>query len=80
LECWCVITQEPTRLVPATSQTTVNNIIATTQSVPVGDDRLFKDIVTAEELHTLIMTSFSSDEARGLNHFILTPIDVIDRG
>jgi len=78
--CWCVITQEPTDKVPATSLTTINNIIATTQSAPVGDDRLFQDIVTAEDLHTLIMTSFSSDEDRDLNHFILTPIDVIDRG
>jgi len=67
-------------MVSATSLTTVNNIIATTQSPPVGDDRLFKDIVSAEDLHALIMAGFSSDEDRRLNHFILTPIDVIDRG
>jgi len=60
--------------------TTVNNIIATTHSAPVGDDRLCQDIVTADDLHDLIMASFSSDEDRGLNHFILTPSDVIDRG
>ena len=67
-------------MVPATSLTTVNNIIATTQSPPVGDDRLFKDIVTAEDLNELIMSSFSADEDRSLNHFLVTPIDVIDRG
>jgi len=67
-------------MVPATSLTTVNNIIAATQSDPVGDDRLFQDIVTAEDLHALITASFSSDENRFLNHFILTPIDVIDPG
>jgi len=66
-------------LVPATSLTTVNNIIATTQSDPVGDDRLFQDIVTAEDLHALIMASCSSDDCF-LNHFIMTPIDVIDPG
>ena len=67
-------------MTPATSLTTVNNIIAATQSPPVGDDRLFKDIVSAEDLHALIMKSFSSDEDRVLNHFMLTPIDVIDPG
>jgi len=66
-------------MVPVTSLTTVNNFIATTHSDPVGDDRLFQDIVTAEDLHALIMASFSSDD-RFLNHFIVTPIDVIDRG
>jgi len=64
--------------VGATSVTTVNNIIATTQSPPVGDDRLFKDIVSEEDLHALITASFA--EGRGLNHFMLTPIDVIDQG
>jgi len=78
LVCWCVITQEPTMRVAATSVTTVNNIIATTQSPPVGPDRLFKDIVTADDLHALIMKSFPS--ARGLKHFLLTPIDVIAPG
>ena len=67
-------------MAPATSLTTVNNIIATTQSPPVGDDRLFKDIVTAEDLHELIMASFSADVDRSLNHFLVTPIDVIDPG
>jgi len=67
-------------VVPATSLTTINNIIAVTQSGPVGDDRLFRDIVTAEDLHALIMSSFSSDEYACFNHFIMTPIDVIEPG
>jgi len=61
--------------------TTVNNIVAATQSPRVdADDPLFKDIVTAEDLHELIMKGFSSDVDRRLNHFLLTPIDVIDPG
>jgi len=78
--CWCVITQEPTSRVSATSATTVHNIITTTQSAPVGNDRLFKDIVSEKDLHALITANFSSDEDRDWKHFILTPIDVIDQG
>jgi len=61
--------------------TTANNIIAATQSPRVdADDPQFKDIVTAADLHELIMKSLSSDVDRRLNHFLLTPIDVIDPG
>jgi len=61
--------------------TTANNIIAATQSPRVDKDTpQFKDIVTAADLHELIMKSLSSDVDRRLNHFLLTPIDVIDPG
>jgi len=75
----CVITQDPTRRTAATSRTTINNIIAVTRGDP-WPIPLFEDIVTAENLHALMMASFQSDQDRVLQHFIMTPIDVIKPG
>ena len=63
------------------SLTAIDNIITVTQSDPLSHcDPLFQDIVTAENLHALIMASFSSDDARDMYHFIMTPIDEIEPG
>jgi len=66
-------------MVPATSLTAINNIIAVTQSGPFSNP-LFEDIVTAQNFYDLIMESFLSDDDRKLHHFVMTPVDVIKPG
>jgi len=66
-------------LVPATSLTAINNIIAVTQSGSFSNP-LFPDIVTAKNFYDLIMASFLSDRDRDWRHFVMTPVDVIEPG
>ena len=66
-------------MVPATSLTAINNIVAVTQSDPLPDP-LFEDIVTAHNFYDLIIQSFLSDDDRDLRHFVMTPRDSIKPG
>jgi len=63
----------------ATSLTTIENIIAVTRNDP-NPIPLFPDIVTAKNLHGLIMKSIRPNQDRVFKHFLMTPIDIIDKG
>ena len=60
----------------ATSRTTIENIIAVTRDDP-WPIQLFPDIVTAKNLHDLIMKSIRD---RVFKHFLMTPVDIIEKG
>jgi len=59
----------------ATSRTTIENIIAVTRDDP-WPIPLFPDIVTAQNLHALLM----ANQDRVFKHFLMTPIDIIEPG
>ena len=63
----------------ATSRTTIENIIAVTRDDP-WPIPLFPDIVTAKNLHALLMASIRPDQDRVFKHFLMTPIDIIKKG
>jgi len=77
--CLCVIAQDPTRETVETSRTAIKNIIAVTRGDP-WPIPLFQDIVTAENLHAMLMASIRPDQDRVFQHFDMTPIDVIKPG
>jgi len=63
----------------ATSLTTIENIIAVTRDDPKPIP-LFPDIVTAQNLHALLIASIRPMQDRVFKHFLMTPLDIIEPG